>query len=543
MAGAVRAVPRLLHDPGRLHDRLGRDAGDHRGPRRRRERRRLGDQRLPAGVRRPGADHRPARRPVRAQDALPGRADGLHARVPVVRSDRLDRGADRGPGRPGPRRLDDDAADDGDHHPDLPGRSAAARRWRCGAPPPASPRWSARSSAACWSTRSAGSGSSSSTSRSAIVGFVLALAAGADAARPTPTGSTGSGVALSGVGMFLLVFGIQEGHQYDWGTITGPITVWRLIIAGLVVLGAVRAGGRPATGSEPLVPLGLFRDRNFSLANVAISTMGFAITAMGFPLMLYAQLVRGLSPTEVGAAAGADGADVDRAGAVGRQAHRPGPPAADHRRRLRAIIALAGRGCPRVMTPDVADLGDPAADGAARHRQRLHLGAHSRHRDPQPADAAGRRRRGRLQRHPPGRRRARLGGIAVLMDARLAAEGLAPSRPGQRGGGACRTALRAVQRRRWRRRCCCRRRAGARPGRGAVSSSGPRHDRRTDRAGGRRGSSAAAETTSVRSADGVCRWSAGSRRPRRRGRPCRPRRPCPRRAGRRPSCCRPRRRP
>src|SRR6187549_3604139 len=45
------------------------------------------------------------------------------------------------------------------------------------------------------------------------------------------------GVALSGVGMFLLVFGIQEGHHYDWGTITGPITVWSLIISGLVVLG------------------------------------------------------------------------------------------------------------------------------------------------------------------------------------------------------------------------------------------------------------------------------------------------------------------
>ncbi len=42
---------------------------------------------------------------------------------------------------------------------------------------------------------------------------------------------------------------------------------------------------------------------------------------------------------------------------------------------------------------------------------------------------------------------------------------------------------------------------------------------------------------------GRCRWSGGSRRPRRCGRSCRPRRPCPRRGGRRPSCCRPRRRP
>ncbi len=38
------------------------------------------------------------------------------------------------------------------------------------------------------------------------------------------------------------------------------------------------------------------------------------------------------------------------------------------------------------------------------------------------------------------------------------------------------------------------------------------------------------------------RRSRGARRPRRRGRPCPPRRPCPRRAGRRSSCCRPRRR-
>ena len=104
------------------------------------------------------------------------------------------------------------------------------------------------------------------------------------------------GVALSGVGMFLLVFGIQEGHQYDWGTISGPISVPLLIVGGLVVFAAFvlwQARNR----REPLVPLGLFRDRNLSLANVAISSMGFAITAMAFPLMLYAQLVRGLSPT------------------------------------------------------------------------------------------------------------------------------------------------------------------------------------------------------------------------------------------------------
>ena len=45
------------------------------------------------------------------------------------------------------------------------------------------------------------------------------------------------------------------------------------------------------------MPPGLFRDRNFSLANVAITTVGFGVTAQAFPITLYAQGVLGLSPT------------------------------------------------------------------------------------------------------------------------------------------------------------------------------------------------------------------------------------------------------
>ncbi len=99
------------------------------------------------------------------------------------------------------------------------------------------------------------------------------------------------GVALSGAGMFLLVFGIQEGHQYSWSA-----TIWALIVAGLVVL-VLFVLWQARIRDEPLVPLSLFLDRNYSLANVAISVMGFAITAMAIPLMLWAQVVRGLSPT------------------------------------------------------------------------------------------------------------------------------------------------------------------------------------------------------------------------------------------------------
>ncbi|MBV9921197.1 MAG: DHA2 family efflux MFS transporter permease subunit [Pseudonocardia sp.] len=105
------------------------------------------------------------------------------------------------------------------------------------------------------------------------------------------------GVVLSAVGVFLLVFGIQEGQTYNWGTIAGPVSVWSLIIAGLVVL-AVFVAWQARTKTEPLLSLELFRDRNFSIACVAIAAVGFGVTAMAFPTMLYAQGVLGLTPTE-----------------------------------------------------------------------------------------------------------------------------------------------------------------------------------------------------------------------------------------------------
>jgi EmrB/QacA subfamily drug resistance transporter len=99
------------------------------------------------------------------------------------------------------------------------------------------------------------------------------------------------GVGLSAIGMFLLVFGIQEGQSYDWSAV-----VWILIAAGVAVIALFVYWQHRNTG-EPLLPLALFRDRNFSLANASITTVGFSVTAFGFPLMLYAQDVLELSPT------------------------------------------------------------------------------------------------------------------------------------------------------------------------------------------------------------------------------------------------------
>ncbi len=100
------------------------------------------------------------------------------------------------------------------------------------------------------------------------------------------------GVALSGAAMFLLCFGIQEGHQKDWA---GWIIA---MIAGGAVLLVVFLVWQRLNRAEPLVPLSLFRDRNFSVSNAAIACMGATAAAFGFPLMLWAQAVRGYSPTQ-----------------------------------------------------------------------------------------------------------------------------------------------------------------------------------------------------------------------------------------------------
>ncbi len=128
-----------------------------------------------------------------------------------------------------------------------------------------------------------------------LIGFILAW-------RLVPSLETHShrfdlpGVALWAVGMFSIVFAIQEGEKYDWGQLWGPVSVWNLLGFGVLVLIGF-LGWQHLGRGEPLLPLRLFTDRNFSLANSAISMVGVSITASAVPLAFYYQLVLGFSPT------------------------------------------------------------------------------------------------------------------------------------------------------------------------------------------------------------------------------------------------------
>lgn len=99
------------------------------------------------------------------------------------------------------------------------------------------------------------------------------------------------GVALSGLGMFLIVFGLQQGQAAHWEP-----WIWAMIVAGVGFMTAF-VYWQSVNSHEPLIPLVIFADRDFSLCNVGVAIISFAATGMMLPLTFYAQGVCGLSPT------------------------------------------------------------------------------------------------------------------------------------------------------------------------------------------------------------------------------------------------------
>ncbi|WP_220212667.1 DHA2 family efflux MFS transporter permease subunit [Streptomyces sp. WELS2] len=103
-----------------------------------------------------------------------------------------------------------------------------------------------------------------------------------------------TGLVLSSIGMSLLVLGIQEGGSRGWGGWT-----WWSVAAGLAVLG-VFVAHQARTSTDPLLPLGIFRDRAFAAAALAVGLAAAAVAAVMVPLYLYLESVRDLAGTKAG---------------------------------------------------------------------------------------------------------------------------------------------------------------------------------------------------------------------------------------------------
>jgi EmrB/QacA subfamily drug resistance transporter len=108
------------------------------------------------------------------------------------------------------------------------------------------------------------------------------------------------GVVLCCAGLGLVVFGIQNGEAFGWGRVVGPIQIGHVITAGVVVLALFVVWQASRRNPEPLLPLRIFRNRNFSLGNIANITIGFTVTGLFVPLVLFLQTVPKLTPLMAG---------------------------------------------------------------------------------------------------------------------------------------------------------------------------------------------------------------------------------------------------
>jgi EmrB/QacA subfamily drug resistance transporter len=108
------------------------------------------------------------------------------------------------------------------------------------------------------------------------------------------------GVGLATAGLLAVVYGLIEGQRYDWGTISGVISIPLVIGLGVVLIAIFLVQQARRQGREPLLPFEVFADRNFALMAFVLMAMGFAIVGVFFPLTIYYQSVLGLDAFSAG---------------------------------------------------------------------------------------------------------------------------------------------------------------------------------------------------------------------------------------------------
>jgi EmrB/QacA subfamily drug resistance transporter len=102
------------------------------------------------------------------------------------------------------------------------------------------------------------------------------------------------GALLCAAGLAGTVFALIEQPRLGWSSpgVIGPL------LGGVALLGAFVAYERRAR--DPMLPLGLFRDRNFSAGNIETFSMYAGLSILFFFLVLFLQQIGGYSPLKSG---------------------------------------------------------------------------------------------------------------------------------------------------------------------------------------------------------------------------------------------------
>jgi EmrB/QacA subfamily drug resistance transporter len=104
------------------------------------------------------------------------------------------------------------------------------------------------------------------------------------------------GTVLVTSGLGVLVYGIVRTESHSWSSWSTPMV---LAVAVVLLAGFAWVESRTA---NPLVPLGIFRQRALTGANVVIACLGASMFGMFYFITLYLQQVEGMNPLRAGIA-------------------------------------------------------------------------------------------------------------------------------------------------------------------------------------------------------------------------------------------------
>src|SRR5262249_3570718 len=135
-----------------------------------------------------------------------------------------------------------------------------------------------------------------------IVAFVATLIVVPDL-RPGRAASVEPvGVLLASAGLLAITYGLIEGQRFNWGTVRTlegvTVTIPAILAAGVVLL--VLFFVWDSFRASPLVPLALFRDRNYSVTNWIGAVVNFAMIGLFLPLTIFLQSALGFSALKAG---------------------------------------------------------------------------------------------------------------------------------------------------------------------------------------------------------------------------------------------------
>lgn len=94
--------------------------------------------------------------------------------------------------------------------------------------------------------------------------------------------------AVSLVAVLGVVLALQQGPELGWGTL-----IWVSLAVGIAA--AVLFIWMQTRSKAPLMPLRIFKTRNFAIGAFSIFSLGFTVYSVNLPIMLYLQTAQGMS--------------------------------------------------------------------------------------------------------------------------------------------------------------------------------------------------------------------------------------------------------